>query len=1029
MVGKLIQVGWKDTWFKAGWLVTLGAERSFLFYKYSLGRVPRDLRNAKLAKRFEKLVSGTDFVRWWDQTSGQSGDTAFVLRFPDGAWDIPWELLIDLQSSQANVSVARSPEQISAWNPSVFDEALRILLIQGDDGASVGQKLDLSLEAEQLRASWEALENRVKQCVEQPVIQSATSANLTSLVSQHKPHVVWFSGHGTNKPTSRLLLADKKWVDAPTLAGLISASGHKPLFAVFWACDTGRPDASAVTALSPALFRELRNIGILSVLAMQSPIRDVSARSMARDLLGYLAVGMPLERAVGRARSSLLTDRPTGAHPFDWATPVVWSSGEPLDHLNWNSPAQPSAQFQLLGRQSLRLQSTRPSQLNGSPSANERAAANTWSAVPKIWVSGDPGSAEHQFRWVRTLQAIQTETNWFVLAVEMQDADTETALKQWAEGIYRRILPEDVPEGIARLLNEFSTATVARWRELCALPNIFLAISNPPKFPTPDWFWNPLVSGAAPRVAVLSAEPISNEIQTTWNLDRLSETGDRESIAEELNRAERLARAMAVLNMPIGASYIEVGPAGKGSQSFQQWPGSQSVTITTPAGPVLTASARKIALGSMDAESVKLAHKDCVEILGNPQLLLTTQIREQRLEHLLQSGFEAEALEEADILCNRYREEDRPFPVLNVIRRLGSLQTQLPSRSRLVAAWAYLQLGQIKQSKYWLARSTPSLPLDIAWKHGLLAEIFKSEGTEYSKETALSEIDQAIQACRTVLTNASVSPILAEKRLRAYRQDRARILQYLFHNLEAAAGEYEMLVTEWSDQPDAAIDLAVVKRNYAECLRRLATGPGDPRSQRARDLIAEALQLVENNPRAPVLSEIPYERAKQSEADGNIPESRNFLEACKKAAMASHHFMMYAIAKNRLFWKFEQFSLAGWKEIDGELETFPNHGWAVRTLIEGRLRTAQYLQSQGGLREAAGVLQSTLSILQRNPAFDKGSDRFRIAATYAGLQSICELLDGKSTSWSDFLSRYPWSDEWLATAGMRDAAHVWSEVR
>lgn len=298
-----------------------------------------------------------------------------------------------------------------------------------------------------------------------------------------------------------------------------------------------------------------------------------------------------------------------------------------------------------------------------------------------------------------------------------------------------------------------------------------------------------------------------------------------------------------------------------------------------------------------------------------------------------------------------------------------------------------------------------------------------------SKDDALAEIDAAIQVCREAVAVSRSSSYLVQKRLRAYRQDRARILQYLFYEKEMAAAEYERLVEEWSGHPEAMIDLAVVKRNYAECLRTLATGSNDPRWMQARLFVHEGEQLALSAPESPVLSEILYEKARAAEADHSLSEAEQYLLECEKAAIRSQHFMMLAIAKSRHFWRYETFSWNRWKEIEAELEGFAHHGWAVRVLVDGRLRVARRLENLQDLQGSFDNLEANRADLVRNPAFDKGSDRFRIAATMAGLQVIGQKINRRASYWSDFQQSYSWAHEWLRDHFGITADAIWMEVQ
>lgn len=1035
-----------------------GLDREFLFSKLRLYRVPRNLRGARpvqIKERFNELFQDQEFTQWWDQTcGGASKDDKFVwLRFPHESlipayftspWDVPWELLVErlgITEAQATVSLVRTLDLESRVAPSVFDEPMRILILQGDDGRTINRPLNLELETRQIEEAWQSLDFGGRQCIDQPRAIKARQDDLSQQLSDYEPHVIWFSGHGRAKPDSSLLFADGQWVSARDFAKLIanaqrSKGTRPPLYAVFWACDTGGAEVIAdATPLAPTFFEELTKVGVLSVLAMQSPIRDVSALSMAQCLIEFLGAGFPLERAVARARGRLLDDLPDYAHELDWATPVVWSAAEPVERLTWNSKSPSFAQFQLLGRQAMRWRRSKPSELDGPPSSDELTRAHTWVSSPRTWVQGKNKDAEIQHHWVRTLQAIQVETGRLVIAVDLLSNETDLALQEWAQNIHSRMLPGDFADEFALILKQISHSPPSGWKRLCELKNICVAIAQPPKYDqgsADSWFWEPLRVGGGDddlRVVVLSDQPISEEVNNDWIVDGLGSEMDSTSITAAVGEAPRLALAMAVLNMPLRSYLVSVESANEGAKSLAEWQAGAKVMIQTHAGPLMTATARHHLLDKPDPALLKQAHRDCANMLDQPQVRRTTAVLKELLEHFLGADLRQEAVDVAADLCFDYKAQDRPAAVLQLVKQIGSLWEVLPQHARLIPAWAYLQLGKLDHSRLFLLRATAfSSPLDEAWKHGLKAELSKSEGVHFSKENALEEIDAAIEICATAQPDAANPPELIARRLRAYRQDRARILQFLFYKKEEAAAEYAKLIEEWSDQPQAVIDLAVVKRNYSECLRSLSTGPTDPRWQQAQDLLQEAELLVKNRPELPILAEILYEKAKAAEAAGKLSELRELLQDCVRAALKSQHYMVRAVAQNKLFWVFETFSLARWAQVKTDLEGFPLHGWAVRTLVDGKLRAARHLEILADFEGAFAELESARGDLERNPSFNMGGDKLRIARTMAGLQ-IVGLRLGRDDFWTAFTQKYDWANDWLHDSAANTPEAIWSEVK
>jgi tetratricopeptide (TPR) repeat protein len=1032
MVGDLVNVGWTNGLLRSGWrVVTRGQPQDLLFSKWALHRIPRHLRDSDLCARFERLVSGTRLQRWWDGACG-GGEVAFSLDFAKGAWDIPWELLLQRTEVSPNgIAIVRRAGASVPLAPAVFGERLRLLILLGSDvllsekGESLGQRLDLQAEAEALVAAWEGLETHVKACIERPVVLRTTSA-LSGVVAEHRPHIVWFSGHGRAKPPA-LLFADGTWTSPAALAQHLVRAEQAPLYAVFWACDTGRSEKGAGPLLDPPAFiHALSSAGVVSAVVMQAPVRDVSARAMARDFLRHLAGGLPLERAVARVRAGLLESPPDGAHPLDWASPVTWGSAGLVRRLIWNAGTQRLAQLQLLGRQSFRAQAAMPAVLESSSTPGELERAAVWTETSRVWVHS-PRDPESQYRWLRVLQAIQISTERFVIAVELEQEDPLSGLQDWAASVYERVLPGDAPEEVARILAEMRASPLPAWRRLCALPGIHIGIVNPPGYSRADPFWQALPGpSAGGRVAILSDLAVTSDVEEDWTLDQIIDTAEETGLEQAVAAAPRLAAALAILKIPLASTYVALDDERTEPSSPEQWSGRRQMLLQTPGGWVMTATARRYVVSRLSADQRRAAHVDCAAMLGHVGLQQTLPVRERRVEHLIGAGFDSDAVVEVAELCRLYRAVDRPLAVVRIVKRLSSRQVDLPATSRLPVAWAYAQLGRLDEARYWLERSVPSSPLDLAWQHGLQAEIEKGRGL---KREALTEIEAAIAAARQALGDRSLPHGLAAARLRAYRQDHARILQFLLHEPEAAAAEYDTLVQEWSDDPDATIDLAVVKRNYAECLRSLAQGVEDERLRRSRELLGEARALMRGHPEAPLTAEIFYELSRDAEARSDQIAAREYLDECRSAAGRSGHFMVLAIAEARAFWRHEPFVLGRWEEIAERLAAFPAHGWAVRTLIDGRLRAARQLMAAAEGDTARRYLLANLNDLERNPSFDQGSDRFRIAATYAGLEITRRGDDDDAPGWNTFLGRHVWGTSWVGERGNGDPEEIWAAVR
>jgi tetratricopeptide (TPR) repeat protein len=984
-----------------------------------------DARNVGASRAFKKFIDNkTEFSGWWHETCGESGDKVFLLRFTDGGWHLPWEFLIKRLSPRLRptVSLARASERQFAAKPAIFDEALRILIIKGDNGTSIGLKLNLDAEIRGVMNAYDQLESGIRKCIDIPKVADADRTSLTTVLDNYRPHILWFSGHGETKKDTRVLFCGKDWITANDFASLVGKAKNPPLYVIFWACDTADSTGMRTVPNSPPLFEELSKVNVLSVLAMQAAIRDVSAQSMAADVFRFLAAGLPIEKAISRARAFQMEDPPELAHSLDWACPVVWSNGELPDKLQWNAASQNLAKSQILGRHSMRSRTPFPAIFDAPPTEEEIQQANNWMSE-KNWIHGDWQEQEHLVRWLRVLLTVQATTTLFVIRVDLRGEDPKTSLPEWAEALYARLIPGDIPNEIALIINEIARNTVVGWPKLCRASGVFLAITGIPTSWDGSWFWEPLVSADGPSAIMTSK--IDQRLTNKWAIDSIGQTTTSEAIALAVNEAPDLARALAILNLPLRHHLIKLESVDvNGSPSLSSWDHYDAVLVETSAGPVISSTARGRIITGMSEAETKRAHGHCVELLGNPQITLNTELREHRLLHLLDGDFVDDALEEARILCQLYREDRMPFAVLSIIARLGRHRTDLPSSTKLVVAWAHLRLGQVDAARFWLERAT-MLPnaLERASKHALCAEILKSVGSPDSKQRALVEIEKAISYAEQAARRSEQAPP-ARRLERAFRQDHARILQYLFGEKQEAVIEYEQLIAEWSGEVGAEEDLAVVKRNLAECLRTISSATDQ--SQRIKDLLEESEQLLANNPLSPLLAEILYERSRQAESDRDEQAAKTLLNRCCEVALASHNYLVHAVARNRYFWHYSRFNEPEWRDIEGQLLSFSPHGWAIRACWNGRLRAARQLELKGDLSMAFKELEKNLEEIAKHPSFDAGSDRFRIAATMAGLQRIADQQGRQTTYWTDFLRQYAsWSNTWV---NGRTPSQIWMEV-
>ena len=1011
-----VLVEWARGWRSVAWRIKKGSTVRDMPIPWSVYlQAPSHIRKWRALSRFKRIATSKRFRDAWLLECG--GDDRlikrFLLQFPPGVWDVPWELLIGEldQERRPSISIARGLPEGPSTLPSRFDRPMSVLLIQGDDGSRTGRiRLDLKREADLLLSVYDSLPAAHRQSILKPQSCQPTSAELPNIF-RDIADVVFFSGHGSSNPPGFILVDGSRLT--PALIGqLIASAAAPPMFVAFWACDTARASKDSREAPGPPFYSALAKSGVAGVLAMQAPVTDSGAILLAQEVFQSLAAGDALDVAAARGRSVLLDARSMElGDSLDWACPVVWSSGLSGARLAWNGPSSKLAQLQTASR---RARLKRDGRVFFPPTIEEIDFARRCAAARLCCVKGS-SLAAHRERWIRALIAMQVVLPCYVVAIECDAAsDTAEGLRAWAEELQQILEISDAPgDDFRNTLELIRHRPQAGWKRLCSLPDIVISIWQPPNYRSEAWFWDPLVASATP-VNVMGEIVDGRIVSDGWAVEELDMQVNENTLNAAYSEAPLLSNTLALLGTPVPRSSIEaVG------MSLNQLAKLNALLVNTAAEEVvLAASAARFFRTRMDQEATKAAHRACMHIFGHTSFVgrLTPAIREQRLTHCLGAGENSAAVEEACALLVKYRDLDRPIAVLSVMHRLGGLWHDLPENLLIIPAWAHTMLADMEQALFWLDRSSADAPLESAWQLGLRAEIHKAQG---AKQSALDEIDAAIAVLRAV-PKSETTPLVA-RRLRAYKQDRARILQYLFYQLERAAEEYEQLLQEWQNDDDAAIDVAVVLRNYAECVRT-GHGPGQSEWQRGKDMLIQAEALLKDRRDHPVFAELEYEKARVAIAEGR-GDARDALNMARSAAAASGHLMLVAICAARRFWQFEVFDLPKWSDLEASLSAFPRHGWAVRTLIDGRLRAAKQITD---LDLARRFMAANLEDLERNPSFDAGSDRFRIAASAAGYSLLGSGREAKQ-KWQQFLER-PWAQDWLQSQEFHTPEEVWGRV-
>lgn len=303
--------------------------------------------------------------------------------------------------------------------------------------------------------------------------------------------------------------------------------------------------------------------------------------------------------------------------------------------------------------------------------------------------------------------------------------------------------------------------------------------------------------------------------------------------------------------------------------------------------------------------------------------------------------------------------------------------------------------------------------------YALRAELSKRTGTSDAYADAFREIGEAIRRWNTVLAAEPNDEYARVGRARC-RQDEARLYQYIEHDNEKAAAVYAELVID-GQLPD--LTMAVVKRNYAECLRRLSPGRGSAQWIQAQQHLSDAFSLAKDYETSPIPVEILYEQSRVAGEEGRRGDEITLLNHTIMAATEGGAFMVAAIARNALYWaEADAFSLSAWRPIESGLARYQSDAWAARALMNSRIRAAQHAWTQGLAEEAREMLLTNRRFLEERRLDAGCSDRKRIAYTYAGLS----ITTGTSAPWSEVMDSFSPVKDFLGKEGISQASDLWA---
>ena len=1031
-----VEMEWRSRWFRDPTLSLLNPSRRETIFALSdgdLAAAPTTTRQSDAGARFKAFAesvrtkSGKSFWGTWLEARGADPVERLVtLKIArSGRWDLPWELLLaDTEPEQLErLAIVRMSGNASRASVRQLPQRLKIHLLVGDD-----RGLRLAKEARTINAAITSLDYSANQRLYPFTWEVADPDKLHIQIANAAPDILWFGGHGGSQQGIRLYFRGDRELTAKQFARSIQKSGHIPLYCVFNACELGRGEKDAYDVLHPVLFEALEKIGVLSVVAMQAPIGDNKAIRFAGRIVSELAAGSTLEWAVARGRGALLGSWRGEIDEHAWATPTTWSAGRPQRTLTWKTEDIMPVAAQLLGRTSFQSGETDREFVDEAPDDWNRQMASRVIAGERLWLCGDPSAAEHQRGLVLILKAVQLlQAKPTILVTLAGSGLPQLRLRTWWEEVSEWSNAQNLPAPIVEALEAVRSDPELGWRMLTDVADMFLAVSGPPGADA-VWFWDPLNIRPQPVVILAESAPSPSD-GNPWETESMNGARTTNHMSEVLRRAPRLARALAVLNRPIHFEYLNTLASEDDScPRYEEWEGRDAVVVESAGRPMITASARRAILSKLGASPSESRQSviDALRIICPPRYDNDPAMQVRRMELLVEAGEHSAAVLEADALISTNERKGRWATALNIAARLGDARKELTNTQRLDLANACIQLGYVGEAQdSYLRRVHPVNSSERARKLAIEAEIYKSES---HFGDAVTKLDEAIAICVHDTSHD-------KQQLLMIRQDMTRLLHYFEHQFDRAAQEYAAIIEELTQIADSEHEIAVVKRNYGECLRSLCE-QGDDRFDEAKLLLRSAASTAAVCGDGSLESECYYQLASLARVRGKVSEVSKWLNACETTATKCGDRMIEGIVRARKFWRrvltnsnWDDKTRDEWIELAAKLNNFQRHGWSMRTLQNGYLYQALLEIESNRPDLALQVLLANRRFFESHPAYDRNRDRERIAWTYAGLATVEYVADGDP--WNTFQERHEWSSTFLRPTNgkQKSVADVWNELK
>lgn len=238
--------------------------------------------------------------------------------------NLPWEYLYDASANRfltlsIDSPIVRYLDLPGRIEPLTVKPPLRVLVMISNPQGVL--ELDVEQEWTRLQESTADLVNRGLMILDR--MDAATLGELQRRLRAEDYHILHFIGHGGYDEQDQdglLILEDEKKQPRPVSGqtlGVILRDERTIRLAVLNACEGGRTSATDPFA---GVGQSLLQQGVPAVIAMQFPISDEAAVTMAHEFYLAVAEGYPVDAALVEARKAIFARN----NDVEWGTPVLY---------------------------------------------------------------------------------------------------------------------------------------------------------------------------------------------------------------------------------------------------------------------------------------------------------------------------------------------------------------------------------------------------------------------------------------------------------------------------------------------------------------------------------------------------------------------------------------------------------------------------------------------------------------------------------------------------------------------------------